>query len=301
MGKTAEKGIDMIRVIDTYEQISGLFEGGTLCMDKWRAYMNAIYDGSAAIFEEDLQEYFADGKYTFEKDFLPVINAVYDNPALEELHQSFTAVTEGLNAAVLARFGRELDIDVVLYLGLGNGAGWVTRMNGADTVLLGVEKILKLNWQTVDGMVGLIYHELGHAYHRQHGAFDQRSDDPERRFVWQLFTEGIAMYFEQALVGDFAYFHQDQSGWKAWCDGHFRQILTDFDRDLPTMTRMNQRYFGDWADYHGHGDVGYYLGARWVQRLAEECGFDQLIRLNMDEVCDRYRAFAAEHTENGEA
>lgn len=44
------------------------------------------------------------------------------------------------------------------------------------------------------------------------------SDNCNRNFVWQLFTEGIAMYFEQALVGNFNYYHQDKNGCLEWCD-----------------------------------------------------------------------------------
>ena len=85
----------------------------------------------------------------------------------------------------------------------------------------------------------------------------QASDDNKKNFVWQLFTEGIAMYFEQTLVGNYNYYHQDAGGWKEWCDNHFVQILRDFNLDLPTMTQFEQRYFGDWCNYHGYSDVGY--------------------------------------------
>lgn len=62
------------------------------------------------------------------------------------------------------------------------------------------------------------------------------------------------------------------------------------------MTRMNQRYFGDWVDYHGHSDTGYYLGSRFVQRLLKETGnFDDLIHLEIDAVYDLYQSFVRQH------
>ena len=115
-------------------------------------------------------------------------------------------------------FGHELEIDIVLYVGLCNGAGWVTNINGRDVILLGIEKILELNWYDEDSMRGLIYHELGHVYQMQYGVLEQESFDHRKNFVWQLFVEGIAMYFEQVLVGDKNYFHQDAEGWKQWCE-----------------------------------------------------------------------------------
>ena len=132
-------------------------------------------------------------------------------------------------------------------------------------------------------------------YHKQYGMFNQYSDDNKKAFVWQLFVEGIAMYFEQVLVKDFDYFHQDKNGWKAWCDSHFQQILAEFNADLPTMTRVNQRYFGDWVNYSGYGDVGYYLGTRFVQELYNKYCFEQLINMKIDDVYKFYLEFVDGH------
>lgn len=154
------------------------------------------------------------GKYTFEKDFLPIINSVYLNPSLSKLHDSFLQVTDGLNKCIISNFGREIDVDIVLYPGLCNAAGWVKKINGRDTVLLGVEKIIELNWFDLKSMCGLIYHELGHIYHAQHGVLYRKSGDNRKNFIWQLFMEGIAMHFEQVCVGDLEFYHQDTNGWK---------------------------------------------------------------------------------------
>ena len=99
------------------------------------------------------------------------------------------------------------------------------------------------------------------------------------------------MYFEQVLVGDLNYFHQDVDGWKAWCDDNFLQIKTDFCNDLDIMTGQNQRYFGDWCRYHGKGDVGYYLGARFIQYLLKEHSLDALITYDLSRVSELYSEF----------
>ena len=281
----------MIRVIDTYDKLNALFENGAFQRDRWENYINEIYSDSVKMFLEDVEEYTKDGEYTFEKDFLPILNEVYQNPKLELLHTSFLRVTKKLNERVKACFGRELQVDVVLYLGLCNGAGWVTEINGRITVLLGVEKILELSWYDIDSMRGLIYHELGHVYQMQYGVLEQESFDHRKNFVWQLFVEGIAMYFEQVLVGDKNYFHQDAEGWKQWCEEHYPQIKADFHNDLQTMNRRNQRYFGDWVSYHGKSDVGYYLGTRFVHSLLKKATLDELINYEIDAVWELYKAF----------
>lgn len=57
-----------------------------------------------------------------------------------------------------------INADVALYLGFCNGAGWVTDIDAKTVVLLGIEKIIELDWVSVDDMRGLVYHELGHVY-----------------------------------------------------------------------------------------------------------------------------------------
>ena len=76
-------------------------------------------------------------------------------PFLETLHTSFVRVTNGLNQRIIDCFAHELEIDIVLYLGLCNAAGWVTNINGRDVILLGIEKILELSWYDEDSMYGL--------------------------------------------------------------------------------------------------------------------------------------------------
>ncbi len=188
---------------------------------------------------------------------------------METLHASFNHVTHNLNRRIVDRFGHELDIDIVLYVGLCNAAEWVTSINGRDVILLGIEKILELNWYDEDSMRGLIYHESGHIYHKQYGTFHQHSDNSNLNFIWQLCTEGLALYYEQ--------------------------ILTDFQSDLPTMTRFDPKYFGDWADYCGKGDVGYYLGAKFVQSLSGKYSFEQLIKMEIGEIAQEFFRFAKEN------
>lgn len=282
----------MIKIIDTYSQIKTLFDNGNFNMEKWELYINSIYDKSANIFKDDLRDCLENGNYVYEKDILPILNAVYENPQLETLYSSFCNITDCLNKKILDRFKRELNVDIVLYMGLCNAAGWVTTIGERDVVLLGIEKILELNWCDISSMYGLVYHELGHIYHKQYGIFDQWSDNNDRNFVWQLFTEGLAMYFEQTLVNNSNYYHQNKNGWLEWCDNHYEQILTDFHSDLPTMTKLNQNYFGDWVSYYGKGDVGYYLGTKFVQQLCDKYAIEQLINKNIDDIYQEYLLFA---------
>ena len=211
----------MIRIIDTLSQIDSLFDNKKFNNEKWEIYINSIYDKSSDLFKNDLKEYLESGNFSYENDILPIIDAVYENESLQALKNSFYKVTDCLNERIKDCFEHEVDVDIVLYLGLCNGAGWVTNINGQDVILLGIEKILELNW----------------------------------------------------------------------CDKHFGEILRDFYSDLPSMTRFNQRYFGDWVNYGGRCDVGYYLGAKFVHHLCNKFFFEQLIKLSIDEIYEEFLIF----------
>ena len=284
----------MIRIIDTTAQIESLFDNQRFSIDKWERYINSILPNSAYIFKNDLNECFASGDYTFDKDFLPIINAVYKNPKAEKLHTSFLSVMEELNNKILGLFNRELDVDIVLYLGLCNAAGWATEINGKSMVLLGIEKIIELDWCSEDDMRGLIYHELGHIFHKTYGIYEQPVRNSSKALVWLLFKEGFAMYFEQLLVSNTEYYHQDKNGWKQWCDDHIHQIKYDFNNDLSTMNHQTQRYFGDYVSYLGYSDVGYYLGAKFIHYLADKHSIDEIIKFDIGKIFDHYMAFIAQ-------
>ena len=57
------------------------------------------------------------------------------------------------------------------------------------------------------------------------------------------------------------------------------------------METMDQRYFGDWADYYGRSDVGYFLGTKFVHYLCEKHSFEQLINMKLDDIYDEYLVF----------
>lgn len=281
-----------MRIINTYPAILTAYEGTAFRFEKWRSYIDSVLPGAASLFISDMRQSLETGKFSWEKDYLPVLNdvALHDE-SRERAHGSFCRATKNLKRSLYDKFGKGLDVDIILCLGLCNGAGWVTEYQGRTAVFLGIEKIVELNWCGTDDMYGLIYHELGHVYQGQYGILERPFHRQADWFLWQLFTEGIAMYFEQVLVGDPDYFHQDKDGWKKWCDDHFEEIKADFDRDLKTMTPANQCYFGDWVEYHGHGDVGYYLGCRFVCYILSMHELDEIICFDIDSVTRLYRRF----------
>ena len=150
-----------MNVIDTSSHILRCFDAGRFDLEKWRSYMDACVPGAKEMCLADMRETVRAG-YSWEKAFLPVLDAVQDADRRRRTIGAFRAVTEHLDERIAERFGRTVDADLILYLGLCSGAGWVVRINGKPAVLLGIEKIIELGWYDRDAMTGLVIHELGH-------------------------------------------------------------------------------------------------------------------------------------------
>lgn len=146
----------MMRVIDTYPAIASAYEGTTFCFERWKGYMDSLLPDASSLFVSDVEQCLETGKFTWEQDYLPVLNAVMLHDGLrEKAHASFCRATGHLERFIYDRFGKGLDVNIVFCLGLCNAAGWVTEYQGKKTVLLGIEKIMELNWCGIDDMYGL--------------------------------------------------------------------------------------------------------------------------------------------------
>lgn len=248
-----------MRIIDTAEQAGRLFFGRPFDLAAWRGYAEGISPELARKCLEDVQ------KYSFEGDVLPVLQASLAKPEkLRELHESFCGAVESLRQNAPALFGKEPDIAIVLYLGLCNAAGWAAELDGSPAILLGMEKIIELDWCDETAMKALLFHELGHLWHES-----VRGGWPEGALaVVQLYEEGIAMVCQQQLAGDPELFHQDKNGWLGWCRENEPMIKAVYLERLESGESI-QDFFGDWVRFQGQPDVGYFLGRQFVRRLLE--------------------------------
>lgn len=282
-----------MKIINTIDKIYDIYSNGSFDINKWKIYINDINPNLQYLCIQDMNEALNTGQVDYQRNFLPILNDVIKNKEkLTILQKNFNIITYDLNEKIINKFGKTLSVEIVLYLGLCNGAGWVEEINNKIYCLLGIEKILELNWYDMNSLYGLIYHELGHVYQNQYGVLERKFNNNPQQFLWQLFTEGIAMYFEQTLIGDYEYYHQDKHGWKDWCDNNINQIINDFKNDLDTMTFDNQRYFGDWVYYKNHSDVGYYLGTKFLQHICKKYNFNDILFFEIETVEKEFQEFS---------
>ncbi len=267
-----------MRVIDSFPQMGRAFERGEFSIAAWRRYAAEISPALPEKLEADAAE------YDFAGAVLPVLQQFYEKSEQAALaHASFRKLVGGLSEKFCSVLGSAPEADVILCLGLCNGAGWATSLGGRPVVLLGIEKIVELGWCGEADMAALLYHELGHLWHFQRRTAPAWAEDPAARALWQLYTEGMATYVQQRLFGGRSFYSQNRDGWLTWCGANRARLFSAFRRRVDGGESV-QDFFGDWCAFEGRSDVGYYLGAELVYALAENRSPQQLADLNPDEV-----------------
>ena len=267
-----------MRIIDTFPNIVDTFSNTPFRLELWEEYIHSFSASLVKKVEDDSRD------YDFNREILPVISHLLENwDKAERAHESFVKAVYRLPQRMLEVFGVDVEAMVLFYLGLCNGAGWATEMNNQAAVLLGVEKIVELDWCGEWDIKGLLYHELGHIWHKQVRKTEVFAKTYRQKALWQLYSEGIAMYGEQLLCGDHNFFHQNRNGWFVWCQKNQSDLFSEFLRRMDNDGGAKP-FFGDWNQLGGWPDTGYYLGAVLVNSLAKEYGLQDLADLDFDTV-----------------
>ena len=213
----------MLSIIDTFSHIQQCFPSGQFSLPEWQKYAAGI----AAEFPDKIMDDIA--CYRFEEDVLPVVQNVCTNwEKLELAHSSFQTAIDRISKQLMEKFHTNWEIQVIFYLGLCSGAGWATELNGKPAVLLGAEKILELKWYDYDRMFVLIAHEMGHLWHQSMGGVFGQAEAVDDKAVFQLYSEGVAVWFEQSLYGQDDFYLENHDGWLDWYIAHHTEIKREY-------------------------------------------------------------------------
>lgn len=106
--------------------------------------------------------------------------------------------------------------------------------------------------------------------------------------LWQLFTEGMAMYVEQLLCEDDMFYHQDTNGWLNWCNENRSFLYKEFVRRIDNE-ESTQQFFGDWCGFNGKSDIGYYLGCELIRTLSKEYSLLELACMDISVIENKIR------------
>ncbi len=187
---------------------------------------------------------------------LPLMKKAYKN-----LKPSIKPVFE----KALKIMGLNFDVKFVIYVGIGNGAGWATRFRGSRACLFGLENIAELGWIETNDLMPLIAHELGHLIHhewREEENLRSESTSP----YWSLYEEGFAQYCEH-LIMERNSWHQakHERNWLAWCIANKPVLAYKFMENVGEK-RPNKEFFGSWYDISGVKFTGYYIGHELIRK-----------------------------------
>jgi len=177
-------------------------------------------------------------------------------------------------------------------MGLCNGAGWATTLDEEPAILLGVEKMIELDWCDAETIASLIYHELGHIWHTSVGKINQKTTSTREKYILQLYQEGIAGYFEQLLSNDFTKYHQNKGNWLSWCYENKRDLNIEYLRRLQE-NESAQDFFGDWCTYQGFSNVGYFIGCEFIKHLTSKHSLNELANLDICTIYDEFIKYSA--------
>lgn len=271
-----------IDVIDTYKQIDEYRAlNSNFLLETWKDYADSV---SPSLYQKCFDD---TSEYNFEKDIVPVLNDAlhlhFDR--VTAAHKSFLNITNALPNRVSKMFDMDLDIKIIFYLGLCNGAGWATVMDGEQAILLGVEKIAELGWHEPDTMGDLICHEAAHLIH-----FAIRGDmaKPDKA-VWQLYTEGFATRYSQRLYKE-GFYHQNQDGWLDFCAKNIAAIKAKYLTRLKN-SKSTGDFFGDWNSVMGKSNLGYYLGCEFIRYLETSLNPSEIACLPWEEIATKLHSF----------
>lgn len=186
-----------------------------------------------------------------------------------------------------AQRGLRIDFPVrfVIYVGVGCGVGWATRLGGSPAVLLGLENAAELSDGRRGEWPGSVVHEVAHLAHEE---WRRRSGLPPlgrgRGPFWQLYEEGLATECERRIEPAARFrLRTGRPDWLPWCEAHRADLARMFWR--ATRARRSVRpFFGSWYRIHGQTECGYYLGAEAIRELARTRSMEEIARLSSTEV-----------------
>jgi hypothetical protein len=193
---------------------------------------------------------------------------------MQTAHDNLLKISPAIIAQSKAVLGCDLNPVIIIYVGIGCGAGWATTYQGQPAILLGVENIAEEGWQDEGHLRGLVAHEMGHLVHAcwRGPTTPAEKKDP----CWQLYSEGFAQCCEDLVNGK--PWHMADIDWMNWCERNLKKIARDFLLCLKSGA-STRPFFGSWYAYQGYRQTGYYLGHALIRKLGENRTLEEIAGL----------------------
>jgi hypothetical protein len=201
-------------------------------------------------------------------------------PAMREAHKNLLESCVSLYERVQHLFDFNSNVIVVIYVGIGCGAGWVTPYRDTPAVLFGLENIAECDWSNVSDIQGLIAHEAGHLVHQYWRSQNGKSAGSGP--WWQLYEEGFAQRIESKICSEYTW-HQAgddmDNNWLDWCRRHKGWLAEEFLKTVGEGKSVAP-FFGSWFNIEGRIETGYFLGHGVITELEKTTGIKEIALLD---------------------
>jgi len=204
-------------------------------------------------------------------------------PLMQKARGNIKAICKSICLKASQRLELDFNITLVIYVGIGCGAGWATTYRGQSSILLGLENIAEQKWHTKSKLQGLISHEIGHLAHmkwrNEWETFKKREEDP----LFQLYSEGFAQRCEHVILGKETWHMAQNREWLPWCQQNKSFLAKEFLKRLEKQASIND-FFGSWFNIQGQSQTGYFLGHAFIRELEKTHGIEEIALLNIKEI-----------------
>jgi hypothetical protein len=205
---------------------------------------------------------------------------------MQEARNNILSFYRSICAKASQRLELDFDILLVVYVGIGCGAGWATTYGDKPAVLLGLENIAEERWHTKNKLQGLISHEIGHLVHMkwrdEWETFEEAEQDP----LFQLYSEGFAQRCEHLIFGKETWHMAPNKDWISWCNQNKSWLAKEFLERLKKHAPVNE-FFGSWFNIQGKKHTGYFLGHAFICELEKTYSLREIALLKVEDVRKR--------------
>jgi len=190
-------------------------------------------------------------------------------PRIQAARDNILASYGSVCAQARQRLGIDFAIALVVYVGIGCGAGWATTYGGQAAILLGLENIAGEKWHTRARLRGLISHEIGHLIHMRWRGEWGEAWNSERDPLFLLYREGFAQRCEHLINGKDTWHMAPRKAWLTWCERNTDWLAGEFLRRVRVGMPTND-FFGSWFSIRGKKQTGYFLGHALICEFEKE-------------------------------
>jgi len=268
---------------DAYKNVHKIYSGDkkpVQLMNDWYIAMEDYKD----IREACIKDYQNDNIDWEEVAVSKVFNITKNNTErLDSCYQMLLEIFSELEVKLDSIFGKtNYNVEFIIYHGLGNAAGWAENLGEKYIIMLGVEKIIELEWDTRDKLLDLIVHEYAHVIHEivREETLLPYEEDKFRREVFHMYMEGFATYCENFNNGRI----NSTKEWYNKCVENEQKLKSIFLDQLYDDEKSNMPFFGDWDKVLGIAETGYFMGAKVIEKLIEDYSLIEIMKLDYESI-----------------